>query len=52
VIILQQVIEAPDYKGSDRYEAKKLSENLHKFETILMIFTFVRMFDITTLVSD
>ena len=28
LIILQQVIEAPDFKGSVRYEAQKLSENL------------------------
>jgi len=35
LIIFEQVIEAPDCKGSDRYEAQKLSENLGKFETIL-----------------
>jgi len=52
LIIVQQVIEAPDFKGSDRYETKKLSENLRKFETILMAFTFIRIFYITTLVSD
>jgi len=52
LIILQQIIEAPDFKGSDRYEAQKLSENLRKFETILMAFTFIRIFDITTPVSD
>jgi len=43
LIIVQQVIEAPDFKGSDRYETKKLSENLRKFETILMAFTFIRI---------
>jgi len=52
LIILQQVIEARDFKGSDRYEAQKMSENLDKFETILMAFTFIRIFDITTSVSD
>jgi len=52
LIIFQQVIEAPDFKGSDRYEAQKLSENVRKFETILMVFTFTRIFDITTPVSD
>jgi len=52
LIILQQIIEAPDFKGSDRYEAQKLSENLRKFETIVMVFTFIRIFDITTPVSD
>jgi len=40
------------FKGSVRYEAQKLSENLGKFETILIAFTFIRIFDITTLVSD
>ena len=52
LIILQQVIEAPDFKASDRYEAQKLSENLRKFETILMVFTLIGIFDITTPVSD
>jgi len=52
LIILQQVIEAPDSNGSVRYEAQKLIENLRKFETILMAFTFIRIFDITTPVSD
>jgi len=52
LIILQQVIEAPDFKGSVRYEAQKLSENFCEFETILMAFTFIRIFYITTPVSD
>jgi len=52
LIILQQVIEASDFNGSDRYEAQKLSENFRKFETISMAFTFIRIFDITTPVSD
>ena len=51
-IILQKVIEAPDFRESDRYETQILSENLRKFETILMAFTFIRIFDITTPVSD
>lgn len=41
LIILQQVSEATDFKGSVHYEAEKLSENLLKFETILMEFTFI-----------
>ena len=52
LIIFQQVIEAPEFKESDRYEAQKLSEILRKFETILMAYTFTRIFDITTPVSD
>ena len=51
-IILQQKSEASDFKGSVRYEAEKLSENLRKFETILIGFTFIRIFDITAPVSD
>ena len=31
LILLQPVSEATDYKGSVRYEAQKLSENLRKF---------------------
>ena len=46
------VSEPPDFKGSVCYEAQKLSKNLRKFETISMVFTFIRIFDITTLVSD
>jgi len=44
VIILQQVTEARDFKRSAHYEAQKLSENLPKFETILMALTFIRIY--------
>ncbi|XP_068122030.1 zinc finger MYM-type protein 1-like [Hyperolius riggenbachi] len=52
LIILKQVSESHDFRTSVRHEALKLGENLCKFETILVAFTFVRIFDITTPVSD
>lgn len=41
-----------DFKSSLRNQAQKLSENLSKFETLLTVFTFIRIFDVTALVSD
>ena len=52
VMVLQHVNETPNFKGSIRYEAKCLGENLSKFETVLVAFTYIRIFDITTPVSD
>ena len=52
LIIFEQVSEAPDFKKSVRFEAQKLSENLRKFQTILMAFTLIRIFDNATPVPD
>ena len=52
VMVLQHVNETPNFKGSIRYEAKCLGENLSKFETVLVAFTYIRIFDITIPVSD
>ena len=52
LMVLQHVNETPNFKGSIRYEAKCLRENLSKFETVLVAFIYIRIFDITTSVSD
>ena len=52
LMILQHVTETPNFKGSIRYEAKCLGGNLSKFETVLVAFTYIRIFVITTPVSD
>ena len=52
LMVLQHVNETPNFKGSIRYEAKCLRENLSKFETVLVAFIYIRIFDITTPVSD
>ena len=51
-MIVQHVNETRNFKGSIRYEAKCLGENLSKFETVLVAFTYIRIFDITIPVSD
>ena len=50
-MVLQHVNETPNF-NSIRYEAKCLQENLSKFETVLVPFIYVRIFDITTPVSN
>ena len=52
LIIFQQVSDAPDFKKSVLYEAQKLSENLRKFQTILMALTMIRIFHNAKPVSD
>jgi hypothetical protein len=52
LMILQHVNETPNFKGSIRYKAKCLRQNLSKFETVLVAFTYIRIFDITIPVSD
>lgn len=52
LIILHKVSESPDFSRKVRYDAQKLLENLCKFEIVLTAFTFMRIFEITTPVSD
>ncbi|CAH2319437.1 zinc finger MYM-type 1-like [Pelobates cultripes] len=52
ILVLKHVSSSSDFRNSVRHEALKLNENLCKFETILATFTFIRIFDITTPVSD
>ena len=52
MIILDSVSRSTDFKSSVRNDAENLSNNLCKFETILLSFTFMRIFAITTPVSD
>ena len=51
-MVLQHVNQTPNFKGTIRYEAECLRENLSKFETVLVAFIYIRIFDITTPVSD
>ena len=52
LMVLQHVNQTPNFKGTIRYEAECLRENLSKFETVLVAFIYIRIFDITTPVSD
>ena len=52
LIVLQHVNETPNFKDNIQYEAKCLRENLSKFETVLVAFVYIRIFEITTPVSD
>ena len=52
LMVLQHVNQTPNFKGTIRYEAKCLRENLSKFETVLVAFIYIGIFDITTPVSD
>ena len=52
LMVLQHVNQTPNFKGAIRYEAECLRENFSKFETVLVTFIYIRIFDITTPVSD
>lgn len=52
LLILQTVCNSPDFSNNVRYEAQALLQNLCKHSVILTAFTFIRIFDITTPVSD
>ena len=40
LMVLQHVNQTPNFKGTIRYEAECLRENLSKFETVLVAFIY------------
>ena len=52
VVTLKHVGESADFSLSVRHEATILGDNLCKFQTVLVAFVYIRIFDITTPVSD
>ena len=49
---MKHVGESADFSLSVRHEATILGDNLCKFQTVLVAFVYIRIFDITTPVSD
>ena len=52
LIILKEISDSTEFKSKVRSDAHNLKEYFCRFETILSAFTFIRIFDITTPISD